>query len=62
LRASIAAFLARLPGPEVSWTDEHLLIVVGGSRRSHAEHDRPGHVASSAIKDQLVQINAGHAR
>jgi SAM-dependent methyltransferase len=26
-RASIATFLARLPGPEVSWVDEHLLIV-----------------------------------
>ena len=31
LRASIATFLARLPSPEVSWVDEHLLIVVGGS-------------------------------
>jgi SAM-dependent methyltransferase len=29
LRASIAAFLARLPSPEVSWVDEHLLVVVG---------------------------------
>ncbi len=26
-RASLAAFLARLPGPEVCWVDEHLLIV-----------------------------------
>jgi hypothetical protein len=33
LRASIATFLARLPGPEVCWVDEHLLVVVGGSRR-----------------------------
>ncbi len=32
LRASIATFLARLPSPEVSWVDEHLLVVVGGSR------------------------------
>jgi SAM-dependent methyltransferase len=30
LRASIAAFLGRLPTPEVSWIDEHLLVVVGG--------------------------------
>ena len=30
LRASIAAFLARLPGPEVCWVDEHLLVVAGG--------------------------------
>jgi SAM-dependent methyltransferase len=33
LRASIATFLARLPSPEVSWVDEHLLVVVAGSRR-----------------------------
>jgi SAM-dependent methyltransferase len=32
LRASIATFLARLPSPEVCWVDEHLLVVVGGSR------------------------------
>jgi hypothetical protein len=56
LRASIAAFLARLPGPEVSWTDEHLLIVVG-NRRSQAQPERSG---SRAIKDQALQISAGH--
>jgi SAM-dependent methyltransferase len=39
LRASIPAFLARLPRPEVCWVDEHLLIVVGGSRRNQAEPD-----------------------
>ena len=61
LRASIATFLARLPSPEVSWTDEHLLIVVGGSRRNQAEPDGPGSLASQAIKDQAVQISAGHA-
>ncbi len=33
LRAAIATFLARLPSPRVSWVDEHLLVVVGGSRR-----------------------------
>jgi SAM-dependent methyltransferase len=27
LRAATATFLARLPGPEVSWVDEHLLVV-----------------------------------
>jgi SAM-dependent methyltransferase len=32
LRASIATFLARLPAPAVSWVDEHLLVVVRGSR------------------------------
>ena len=30
LRASIATFLARLPGPEVCWVDEHLLVVASG--------------------------------
>ena len=51
LRASIVAFLTRLPSPEVSWVDEHLLVVVG-SRRSQAEPERPGSRASRAIKDQ----------
>ena len=32
LRAAIAAFLARLPGPEVCWVDEHLLLVAGRSQ------------------------------
>ncbi len=27
LRAAIATFLARLPGPDVSWIDEHLLVI-----------------------------------
>src|SRR6476620_10403794 len=30
LRASITAFLARLPNPEVYWVDEHLLVVASG--------------------------------
>jgi ubiquinone/menaquinone biosynthesis C-methylase UbiE len=34
LRAAIAAFLAHLPSPEVRWVDEHLLVVVGRSRRN----------------------------
>ena len=37
LRASIATFMARLPGPEVSWVDEHLLVIVSGSSRDEAE-------------------------
>ena len=37
LRASIATFLARLPSPEVSWIDEHLLVIVGGSRPQPCE-------------------------
>jgi hypothetical protein len=60
LRASIATFLARLPSPEVSWVDEHLLVVVGGSRRNQAEPDGPGSLASRAIKNRALQISAGH--
>ncbi|HEX9528766.1 MAG TPA: class I SAM-dependent methyltransferase, partial [Streptosporangiaceae bacterium] len=58
LRASIATFLARLPGPEVSWVDEHLLVVIGGSRRNQADPDGS---SSRAIKDQALQISAGRA-
>ena len=61
LRASIETFLARLPSPEVSWVDEHLLVVVGGSRRHQAEPDGPGSRVSRAIKDQALQISAGRA-
>jgi SAM-dependent methyltransferase len=43
-RASIATFLARLPGPEVCWVDEHLLIVAGASRNQAEPH----HPASPA--------------
>ena len=49
LRAAIATFLARLPSAEVSWVDEHLLIVARGSRHHQAEPDGPGSVASRAI-------------
>jgi SAM-dependent methyltransferase len=62
LRASIATFLARLPSPEVSWVDEHLLVVVAGSRRNQAEPDGPSSLASQAIKDRALQISAGRAR
>ena len=58
LRASIATFLARLPSPEVSWVDEHLLVVAGRSYRSQAEPESPGSLASRAIKDQALQISA----
>ncbi|MGZ6868564.1 MAG: hypothetical protein ACXVGF_21655, partial [Blastococcus sp.] len=51
LRASTAAFLARLPRPEVCWVDEHLLVVAGRSR-NQVEPDGPGSLASQAIKDQ----------
>src|SRR5213083_254040 len=58
LRASIATFLARLPGPEVSWVDEHLLVVVGRSRRNQVEPDGPGSPANQAISDHAPQISA----
>jgi hypothetical protein len=61
LRASIETFLARLPDPEVSWVDEHLLVVVGGSRRNQVGPAGPGSLASRAIKDQAPQISAGRA-
>jgi SAM-dependent methyltransferase len=61
LRASIATFLARLPGPEVSWVDEHLLVVVGRSYRNQAKPEGPGSLASRAIKDQALQISARSA-
>ena len=56
LRASIAAFMARLPSPEVAWVDEHMLVVVGGSRHNQVEPDRPGRGASQAITDQAPGI------
>jgi SAM-dependent methyltransferase len=61
LRASIATFLARLPSREVSWVDEHLLVVADGSRRNQVQPDRPGSPASRAIKDRGLQIGAGRA-
>ena len=44
LRAAIETFVARLPGPEVCWVDEHLLVIVGGSRRNQvvSRHGEPG--------------------
>ena len=58
-RASLATFLARLPGPEVSWVDEHLLVVIGASRRNQAEPDGPAILASQAINDHAPQIRIG---
>ncbi len=50
LRAATAAFLARLPGPEVSWVDEHLLVVVRGSRRNQAGPDGSGSGVGAAVR------------
>jgi SAM-dependent methyltransferase len=57
LRAALATFLADLPGPEVSWVDEHLLVIAGRSRRNQMEsrHGDP------AINDQARQISVGRA-
>jgi hypothetical protein len=54
-----ATFLARLPIPEVSWVDEHLLVIAGGSLRNQAEPDGPASLANQTIKDQALQISAG---
>ena len=61
LRAAIATFLARLPGPEVSWVDEHLLVIAGRSRHHQAEPDGPASLASQAITDQAPQVSDGRA-
>ncbi len=61
LRAAIATFLACLPSPEVSWVDEHLLVIAGRSRHNQAEPDGPASLASQAIKDHALQISAGRA-
>jgi hypothetical protein len=61
LRASITTFLASLPSPNVSWVDEHLLVVAGASRRTQAEPDSPGTLANKTIKDQAPQISATRA-
>ena len=60
LRAAIATFLASLPSPEVSWIDEHLLVLAG-RRRNHAQPDRPASPANQAITGQALQISAKRA-
>jgi len=61
LRTAIATFLTRLPSPEVSWVDEHLLVIAGRSRHDQAEPNSPASLASQAIKDQPLQISDGRA-
>jgi hypothetical protein len=61
LRAAIATFVARLPGPDVSWVDEHLLVIVRGSRGNQVEPDGSSSLAGRAIKNQALQISAGPA-
>ena len=57
LRAAMAIFLASLPGPEVSWIDEHLLVIAD-RRRNQAAPDGPASPANQAITGQALQISA----
>jgi SAM-dependent methyltransferase len=59
LSASIATFLARLPGPEVSWVDEHLLVVAAASRPGQARPDGPASPASQPVKDHAPRSAPG---
>jgi SAM-dependent methyltransferase len=59
LRAAVAAFLARLPGPEISWVDEHLLVAARRSRRNQLHAGGPASPASQATGDQAPGISAG---
>ena len=52
LRTSTATFLASLPSPEVSWVDEHLLVVIGGSHRNEDAAEGFEQPGERAIKDQ----------
>jgi SAM-dependent methyltransferase len=58
LRAAIATFMARLPGPEVSWVDKHLLIIAARNRHQ-AEPDGPASPANQAINDQAPRSAPG---
>jgi SAM-dependent methyltransferase len=61
LRAAIAVFLARLPGPEVCWVDEHLLVIAGQSRHRQAEPDGAASLPDQPVKDQARRLSAGRA-
>jgi ubiquinone/menaquinone biosynthesis C-methylase UbiE len=61
LRAAIATFLARLPSPEVCWLDEHLLVVVGASRRNQVAPAARAAGQTRRSKHQVLQISARHA-
>jgi ubiquinone/menaquinone biosynthesis C-methylase UbiE len=60
LRAAIATFLACLPSSEVSWIDEHLLVIAD-RRRHQAQPGGPASPANQAITGQALQISAGRA-
>ncbi len=58
-RVHRATSLAHLPGPEVSWVDEHLLVIAGASRPGQAEPDGPASPASQPIKDHAPRSAPG---
>jgi hypothetical protein len=60
LRASIATFLASLPSREVSWIDEHLLVIAD-RRGNQAEPGGPASPANQATTGQALQISAKRA-
>jgi len=60
LRAAIATFVASLPSREVSWVDEHLLVIAD-KRRNQAQPDGPASPANQAITGQAPQISANRA-
>jgi SAM-dependent methyltransferase len=57
LRAAIATFVAALPSREVSWIDEHLLVIAD-KRGNQAEPDGPASPANQAITGQAPPISA----
>jgi hypothetical protein len=59
LRAAIATFLARLPGAEVSWVDQHLLVIADRSRRNQAEPGGSVGLANQAIQDHAHRSASG---
>jgi ubiquinone/menaquinone biosynthesis C-methylase UbiE len=60
LHAAIATFLARLPSPQVSWIDEHLLVIADRSH-NQAEPNGLAGPANQAITGRAVQISAKRA-
>jgi SAM-dependent methyltransferase len=60
LRAALATFLAALPSREVSWIDEHLLVIAD-QRRTQAQPDSPASPATQAITGQAPQDSAKRA-
>jgi SAM-dependent methyltransferase len=62
-RAALATFLARLPGPEVCWVDEHLLIVAAARRRDQAGPHHPASPADQGDQGPRPRLPAAdHAR